>query len=146
MDISVVVGALLGLVALTLCYLVVRRLRVLRSGGVHVALRTRMDRPGKGWHLGVGRYRGDEFAWFRVLSLRAGPDRIIRRNGMEIASRRDPDTAEAYGMPADARVIRFRNRKDGTHPEVEIAMDPDALTGFLSWLESAPPGRLPWAS
>jgi hypothetical protein len=25
-------------------------------------------------------------------------------------------------------------------------MGPDALTGFLSWLESAPPGRLPWAS
>ena len=31
--------------------------------------------------------------------------------------------------------------------EVEIAMGPDALTGFLSWLESAPPGRsIPWAS
>lgn len=146
MDISVVVGALLGLVALGLCYLVVRRLRLLRSGGVHVALRTRMDRPGKGWHLGVGRYRGDEFAWFRVLSLRAGPDRIIRRNGGEIADRRDPDTAEAYGMPADARVIRFHNRRGGNLRDVEIAMGPDALTGFLSWLESAPPGRLPWAS
>ncbi|HET9139092.1 DUF2550 domain-containing protein [Actinophytocola sp.] len=146
MDISVVVGALLGLVALVLCYLVVRRLRLLRSGGVHVALRTRMDEPGKGWHLGVGRYHGDEFAWFRVLSLRAGPDRVIRRTGVEIADRRDPDSAEAYTMPAGARVIRFRHRKAGAQPDVEIAMGPDALTGFLSWLESAPPGRLPWAS
>jgi hypothetical protein len=146
MDISMMVEALLGLFVLALGYLVVRRLRLLRSGGVHVALRTRMDRPGKGWHHGVGRYRGDEFAWFRVLSLRAGPDRVIRRNGMEIAGRRDPDSTEAYGMPAGARVIRFRHRKSGTHPDVEIAMGPDALTGFLSWLESAPPGRLPWAS
>jgi hypothetical protein len=30
---------------------------------------------------------------------------------------------------------------------LEIAMDTEALTGFLSWLESSPPGRaVPWAS
>jgi hypothetical protein len=139
-DISVVVGALLGLVVIVLGYLVVRRLRVLRAGGVHVALRTRLDDSGKGWHLGVGRYHGDEFSWFRVLSLRAGPDKVIRRRGVEIADRRDPDGVESYNMPTDARVLRFRD------PELEIAMGPDALTGFLSWLESAPPGRLPWAS
>jgi hypothetical protein len=145
-DISVVVGALLALVAIVLGYLVARRLRLLRSGGVHTALRTRLDASGKGWHLGVGRYKGDEFAWYRVLSLRSGPDRVIRRPGLEIADRRDPDGAESYGMPAGARVVRFRNRSASTDPEVEIAMGPDALTGFLSWLESAPPGRLPWAS
>lgn len=140
MDISVVVGALLGLVAIVLVYLVVRRLKLLRAGGVHVALRTRLDDSGKGWHLGVGRYHGDQFSWFRVLSLRTGPDKVIRRSGAEIASRRDPDSTESYNMPAGARVLRFRD------PDLEIAMGPDALTGFLSWLESAPPGRLPWAS
>ena len=146
MDISVMVGALLGLVLVALAYLIVRRLRLVRSGGVHVSLRTRMDRPGKGWHVGVGRYQGDEFAWFRVLSLRSVPDRVIRRHGLEIADRRDPDSTEAYSMPIGARVIRFRHRKGAAHPDVEIAMGPDALTGFLSWLESAPPGRVPWAS
>ena len=146
MDISVVVGALLSLVAISLAWLVIRRVRLLRLGGVHVALRTRLDRSGKGWHLGVGRYRGDDFAWFRVLSLRAGPDRVISRSGLEIADRRDPDGVESYNMPAGAHVVRFRNPRGSTHPEVEIAMGPDALTGFLSWLESAPPGRLPWAS
>jgi hypothetical protein len=145
-DISVVVGSLLGLTAVVLGYFVVRRLRLLRSGGIHVALRTRLDKAGKGWHLGVGRFRGDEFAWFRVLSLRTGPDRVIRRNGLEIADRRDPDGWETYNMPAGAHVVRFRNSRGGTHPEVELAMGADALTGFLSWLESAPPGRLPWAS
>jgi hypothetical protein len=145
-DISVVVGALLALVVIVLGYLVFRRLRLLRAGGVHVALRTRLDTSGKGWHLGVGRYRGDEFAWFRVLSLRSGPDRVIRRSGLEVADRRDPDGLETYSMPVGARVIRFRNRKAGADPEVELAMGSDAFTGFLSWLESAPPGRLPWAS
>jgi hypothetical protein len=34
-----------------------------------------------------------------------------------------------------------------TQEAIEIAMGPGALTGFLSWLESAPPGRrLPRAS
>jgi hypothetical protein len=142
-DITVVVGAVLLLVAAVLVWLAVRRLRALRSGGVHAALRTRLDDSGKGWHLGVGRYQGDEFVWFRVLSLRPGPDRVISRSALEIADRRDPSSPELYSMPPSSHVLRFREAGGG---EIEIAMSPDALTGFLSWLESAPPGRLPWAS
>ncbi|TDV54000.1 DUF2550 domain-containing protein [Actinophytocola oryzae] len=143
MDITVVVGAVLLLVAAVLVWFAVRRLRALRSGGVHAALRTRLDDSGKGWHLGVGRYQGDEFVWFRVLSLRPGPDRIVSRSALEIADRRDPSGGELYSMPPASRVLRFR---ETGATEIEIAMGPDALTGFLSWLESAPPGRLPWAS
>jgi hypothetical protein len=138
------VGAVLLLVAGVLVWLGVRRLRALRSGGVHAALRTRLDDAGKGWHLGVGRYQGDEFVWFRVLSLRPGPDRVISRSAMEIADRREPSGPELYSMPPSSHVLRFR--EVGQEDDVEIAMGPDALTGFLSWLESAPPGRLPWAS
>jgi hypothetical protein len=141
-DITVVVGAVLLLVAAVLVWLALRRLRALRSGGVHAALRTRFDDSGKGWHLGVGRYQGDEFVWFRVLSLRPGPDRIISRSALEIEDRRDPSGSELYSMPPSPRVLRFRD----AGADIEIAMSPDALTGFLSWLESAPPGRLPWAS
>lgn len=144
MDITVVVGAVLLLVAAVLVWLAVRRLRALRSGGVHAALRTRFDDAGKGWHLGVGRYQGDEFVWFRVLSLRPGADRVISRSALEIADRRDPSGPELYSMPPSSRVLRFR--ETGSDSDIEIAMSPDALTGFLSWLESAPPGRLPWAS
>lgn len=138
------VGAALLLVAAVLAWFTVRRLRALRSGGVHAALRTRLDDSGKGWHLGVGRYQGDEFVWFRVLSIRPGPDRVISRSALEIADRRDPSGPELYSMPPSSRVLRFHEAGGGV--EVEIAMGPDALTGFLSWLESAPPGRLPWAS
>jgi hypothetical protein len=145
-DISVMVGALLALVTIVLVWLVLRRLRLLRSGGVHVALRTRLDASGKSWHLGVGRYQGGEFAWFRVFSLRSGPDRVIHRNGLEIAARREPAAPETYNMPVGAWVLRLHNRGSSTEPEMEIAMGADALTGFLSWLESAPPGRLPFAS
>jgi hypothetical protein len=145
-DVTLVLGAALLIVAAVLVWLGVRRLRALRSGGVHAALRTRLDESGKGWHLGVGRYQGDEFVWFRVLSLRPGPDRVIHRSGLEIADRRDPSGPELYSMPPSSHVLRFRDRDGTPEPDVEIAMGPDALTGFLSWLESAPPGRLPWAS
>lgn len=146
MDITVVVVAVLFLVTVVLAWFAGRRLRALRSGGVHAALRTRLDDSGKGWHLGVGRYRGDEFVWFRILSLRPGPDRVLHRSLLEIADRREPSGSELYNMPPASRVLRFRGAAKSTEPEVEIAMSPDALTGFLSWLESAPPGRLPWAS
>ena len=141
MDISTVVVVVLAAVLLLLLALVYRRLRLLRSGGVHVAMRARADDSGKGWHLGVGRYQGDEFAWFRALSLKAGPDRVISREGLEIASRRDPERGETPNMPAGSRVLRFEPSVGSGVPPFEIAMAPDALTGFLSWLESAPPGR-----
>ncbi|WP_436491747.1 DUF2550 domain-containing protein [Actinokineospora sp. HUAS TT18] len=147
MDISNVVVLILAVVLVVLILLVLRRLRLLRAGGVHVALRTRIDDTGKGWHLGIARYQGDEFAWFRALSLRSGPDRVIHRDGLEIAHRREPERGETPNMPLGSRVLRFEYVNNVPDPVIEVAMGPDALTGFLSWMESAPPGRrLPWAS
>jgi hypothetical protein len=132
----VVVGACLVMLAW-------RRLRELRTGGVDVALRAREDDRGRGWHLGVAHYRGEEFAWYRVLSLRSGPNWVLNRSDVEIATRREPLMAETYTMPAGATVLNLT----GLGRNLELAMGPDALTGFLSWLESAPPGRsVPWAS
>jgi hypothetical protein len=132
---------LLLIAALAIGALAWRRLRELRAGGIDVALRANKDGGGRGWHLGVAHYRGEEFAWYRVLSLRSGPNWVINRRDVEIAQRREPSAAEAYAMPTGSTVL------DLTGPELELAMSTDALTGFLSWLESAPPGRsVPWAS
>ncbi|MBE9375745.1 DUF2550 domain-containing protein [Saccharopolyspora sp. HNM0983] len=132
----VVAAAVVGLLAW-------RRLRELRAGGIDVALRAAKDQRGRGWHLGVAQYRGEEFAWFRVLSLRSGPNRVLDRRDVEIAQRRDPSLAESYAMPHGATVLDL----SGGAQSVELAMGADALTGFLSWLESSPPGRsVPWAS
>ncbi|MFD9737782.1 DUF2550 domain-containing protein [Umezawaea sp. NPDC059074] len=144
MGIAEMVGVVLFVAVVCLAYFAWRRLRLLRAGGVHVALRLRQDDSGRGWHLGVGRYQGDEFVWFRVLSLGSGPNQIITREGLEIDDRREPGPSETYAMPTGSTVLRCRS---STGSEIEIAMGPDALTGFLSWLESAPPGRsIPWAS
>ncbi|HEY3752828.1 MAG TPA: DUF2550 domain-containing protein [Pseudonocardiaceae bacterium] len=143
MGITGYVGVLLIVLAVVLACYAFRRLRLLREGGIHVALRRRIDDSGRGWQVGVGRYRGDEFVWYRVLSVRSGPDQVIPRIGLEIEDRREPSTPESYAMPVDATVLRCR----ADHGEIELAFGADALTGFLSWLEASPPGSIvPWAS
>ncbi len=113
-----------------------RRLRELRVGGIDVALRIRDDVRGRGWHLGIAHYRGEEFAWYRALSLRSGPSRVLDRGAVEIAERREPSTAEIYVVPAESTVLSLTCDETS----LELAMGSDALTGFLSWLESTPPG------
>ncbi|MFN2478809.1 MAG: DUF2550 domain-containing protein, partial [Pseudonocardiaceae bacterium] len=119
--------------ALVIAVLALRRLRLVRQGGIDVALRFRPKDAGRGWHQGVGRYQGDDFAWFRVSSLRSGPDRVLGRDRIEIVERRGLTVPESYAMPSGAVVLRCRTGVD----ELELAMRQDTLTGFLSWLESA---------
>jgi Protein of unknown function (DUF2550) len=139
MDATQVVGALLLLLVLAvLVSLVVRRVRLLRGGGVDVSLRRRADPPGRsGWHLGVGRYRGDELAWFRLTSLWPGPNVVVDRTDLEIVDRRPPTEAEVDAIPAAGVVLRCRTPAR----TLEMAMAPGVLTGFLAWLEATPPGR-----
>lgn len=133
------VGVVLLLAALVaLVSLVVRRLRLLRGGGVDVALRRRVDVAGRsGWHEGVGRYRGNELAWFRLASLWPGPTVVVDRTVLEIVDRRAPTEAEADALPAAGVVLRCRTPAR----TLEMAMAPGVLTGFLAWLEASPPGR-----
>jgi hypothetical protein len=145
---GLVTGVLLlvCLLLLFLGYLTVRRVHLMRGGGVDVCLRRRPPASPRrtrervveaGWHFGVGRYRGDQLAWYRLTSLRFGPSTVLDRLDLEILDRRSVAEAELYALPQADSVLRCRSR--GT--DLEIAMAPGVLTGFLSWLEAAPPGR-----
>jgi Protein of unknown function (DUF2550) len=140
---ALVVSILLLLVCLCLGYLAFRRVRLMRGGGVDVCLRRRPASSFRardataGWHFGVGRYRGDEFAWFRLTSLRPGPTVVVDRTELEIVDRREPSGTEAYVLPQSATVLSCRVRG----ADLELAMPIGVLTGFLSWLEAVPPGR-----
>jgi hypothetical protein len=129
---AIVVLAVLLVVAL----LALRRLRLLRRGGVDVALREAraVDDP-RGWHSGLGRYRGDEFRWYRISGLSSGANVVLDRTRLEIIDRRSPLPGEMH--PAGSTVLSCR--EDGR--TWELAIGADALTGFSSWLESIPPGR-----
>jgi hypothetical protein len=84
----------------------------------------------------VGRYRGDEFAWYRLTSFRPGPTIVFDRTDLEIVGRRSPLDAESYALPHAASVLQCRAHRT----DRELAMAPGVLTGFLSWLEARPPG------
>jgi hypothetical protein len=139
---GIVVVVLLGGVMVCVVAALVR-LHALLEGGVRVALRRHADPEGGGWRLGIGHYRGHEFLWYRPLGLRRRPAHVFGRSGLRVAARRAPSVAEAYAMPNEASVLHCR----APFGDIELAMGSEALTGFLSWLEAAPPGRrsTPWA-
>ena len=135
---EIVAGFLLVVCLVLAICLVVRRVRLIRGGGVDVSLRRRAGFPGRaGWHDGVGRYRGDHLAWFRLTSLWPGPTVVVDRTVLEIVDRRPPTEAESVTLPPAGVVLRCRTPAG----VLELAMAPGVLTGFLAWLEATPPGR-----
>jgi hypothetical protein len=129
---ALVVVALLGLVLLALR----RRLITRRGGTFDCSLRFGAGAHGKGWVLGVGRYAGDALEWYRVFSYSTRPRRVFSRGQLQVVDRREPTGIEAFSLLAGAVVLTCR---DDSGP-VELGMSPEASTGFLSWVESAPPG------
>ncbi len=61
---------------------------------------------------------------------------MLSRRTLEVIGQRVPQGAESWAVQAGAVVVECR---DGSGP-VQLAMSAEALTGFQSWLESAPPG------
>jgi len=128
---------LLAVLLYGLC-LVVRRRWISRNGGTfEFSVRVRSTRAGRGWILGVGRYSGDALEWFRVFSLAPRPRITFRRGELEYLGRREPGGVEAYSLYAGHVIVSCVTPSG----DVEVAMSPDALTGFLAWLEAAPPGQ-----
>jgi len=125
---------------LVLCYggsLVLRRRWIARDGGTfELSHRVRSDRAGRGWVLGVGRYTGDVREFFRIFSLAPRPRRVLRRAELVYEGSRQPTVPESHALYGGHVVVTCT---DPGGP-VELAMAPEAVTGFLAWLESGPPG------
>ena len=135
-----IAGVLLLLVVLFGLSLVVRRRWLSRNGGTfELSVRVRSERPGRGWVLGLGRYAGDRLEWFRIFSLAPRPRFVYRRGDIEYLARRDPVGPEAYSLYSGHVVVEC----DSPTGPVELAMSPEALTGFQSRVEAAPPGQRP---
>jgi hypothetical protein len=127
-----------GVVLAGLGAFLVRRISLLRGGGT-VEMSLRLDpgaHHGRGWALGVGRFVGDDLQWFRTFSLSFRPKRVLSRHDLLVTERRRPEGGENLALMAGSVVLGCAH---DTGP-VELAMTEAAETGFLSWLESAPPG------
>jgi hypothetical protein len=113
-----------------------RRALLERGGGtVECGLR----RPGRDgpWRLGVASYQPDELRWHQVFGLLLRPDEIFPRRMLTVVSRRSPNDAETASLGPGQVIVECRT---GEHAEpMELAMTESALTGFLAWLEAAPP-------
>ena len=115
----------------------VRRTLIERSGGsVDCALRRGSDRH---WRLGVASYRGDQLCWYPIFGFRLRPGEVYARRGLSVVSR-PADAAETTSLGPGAVVVEC-DTGNGTG-RIEFALSDDALTGFLAWLEAAPPGQV----
>ena len=126
-----------GLVALPL-----RRRWLAREGGLfECSVRLSTTTPGTGWVLGMARYNAEMLEWFRFFSYSLRPRKSFLRSEVRAVANRDPDAVEAVALYAGQRIVELEERGPGeirSH-RWEIAMGDDSLTGFLSWLEAAPP-------
>lgn len=80
-----------------------------------------------GWQSGVARYADGELHWIPLMGIRLRPRHAIARRGLVVSARREVDGGL---LAVDC---------GGTTRGLSLAMSADALTGFLAWLESAPP-------
>jgi hypothetical protein len=111
--------------------LVVALVALLRSfvmARVRGTVSCRLRFGGSRWRSGIARYVGGELQWFPFMTLRLRPRHAIARRGLTVSTRRQ--LSKADGLEGYWAV-------DCGH--VSLAMSEDALTGFLAWLESAPP-------
>src|SRR5689334_14696039 len=133
-------GLVLLLVLLFGVSLVLRRRVLARNGGTfELSVRDagRLARAGgqpggKGWVLGIGRYRDDSLEWFRIFSPAPRPRHTWRRNDLTLVRQRSPEGSEEYSLYAGHLVV-LCSTPEG---EVELALSPSSLTGLQSWLEA----------
>lgn len=130
-------GVAASLLFAALLAVFVRRELILRGGGtIDMSVRLNTLVKQRGWAPGLGRFVGDELRWYRVFSLGLRPRHVLSRHGLRIADRRAPHGEERLVMAGDWIVVRCDRAGD----RVDIAFSEATFTGFVSWLESAPPG------
>ena len=146
--ILLVAGAVLAAVGLAS-----RRILLGRTGGtVECGLRASEAAT---WRLGLAAYQPDELHWFSAFGVRLRPNEVFDRSSLSILARRPAAQTEAVSIGAGTVVVECRAGRDGDGRDagglvvpgaasrtVELAMSEEALTGFLAWLEAAPPGYL----
>ena len=138
---STLLAVLLACVAVVLvaaAFPVARRMFLQRPVGTFTcSIRLGGAGSRKGFSYGVGRYHGDRIEWFEIFSFSPRPRHVFVRRDLQLLSRRLARPEEAHGLPATTMVLECAHA--GT--VLELAMSADTLTGFMAWVEAAPPGQ-----
>ncbi len=129
--VDVIALVVLVLVILSFALIVARQRHMLNSvGGIPLAVRR-----GNRWLYGVGRYDGHELRWYRAIGIGTRPTRVLRRDDLQILSRRTPAPDELSSLSTSAVIVELRDRTG----EITVALSDGAITGFISWLEASAP-------
>jgi hypothetical protein len=133
----------LGVCLAALCALlfaVFFRQRLLMLGGGTIRLQVRVSTmvPGRGWSSGLGSFAGDELRFYRMFSLAFRPKKVLNRTSFVVEQQRSSEGPERLIIPGQWVILRCVCEEHGA---IEIAMAGTTVTGFLSWLEAAPPGQ-----
>ncbi len=135
---------LVVIIVVPIVWLLVRRSWLGRRGGTFdCCLRVSQARPGDGWVLGFGRYDGNTLKWFRAVSPAVRPRVVFNRSTAVVGAQRDLEPEETAVIGEGMHVVELVSPEQSS----ELAMQTDALTGLLAWIEAAPPGEkaLPYA-
>jgi hypothetical protein len=101
------------------------------------------------WRLGVLAYQNDALCWYGAIGVLLRPEHVFTRRALSVVSRRAALASEAVVLGADRIVVELATGAGAAGPgspagedaqRVELAMTEQALTGFLAWIEAAPPG------
>ena len=139
-------AAVLALLVIAAAVLASRRYLLERSGGtVECALRQPAD--GGAWRLGVLSYQNEALFWYGALGVLLRPEHTYNRRALSVVSRRPALPSETVVLGADRIVVELAAAAAGSATtagegaeHVQLAMTEQALTGFLAWIEAAPPG------
>lgn len=129
---------ILVLLLVGLALVSIYRFVMLRRGGTAAILRVLPAKGGQGWRHGLIRYDEDRLVFFKLTSVKLGPDATIRRLGIEVTDRRGP-VGDEYDIMTDDIIVIAVSDGDGSY---ELALDRGALAAFLSWVESRPSERI----
>jgi len=129
----------LCLLALSVVALLVRRFVIIAHGGVFDCglRRWRQESPG-GWALGMARYSGNLFKWYRMFSLIPRHSLKLNREDMVLLGTRPMDAMESLQLFDEQFVVELRHKD----VRCELSMAQPSLLGLTSWLESSPVGYL----
>ncbi len=128
----VAVCLLVALAVAAWALVIIHQRRMVSSvGGLAVAFK----RDGQRWANGVGRYSGDEFVWYRTLTLSPAAAVRMPRAELSVLSSRAWDASRDMALRPNFGIVECDFRGE----TVYLAFPDSGVTGFLSWLEASAP-------
>jgi hypothetical protein len=132
-EVLLAILVVLLVVGMVVAFLLRRRFLLTGLGAVTMWLR---PEGSPRWSVGVAWYGGDTLLWYRALSFSVRPQQRLCRAGFRVEGRRQA-AREDLALPGEAVVLSCRTPAG---PQ-ELALEAATVTGFLSWIESSPPGE-----